>query len=88
MEDEEEYLDFYDFTKTYQNHPDAVVADKPVVEDKVEEVSNESWEDCEEGSVDPEDLDEGFKIVDDSEQSFQVFESKIGVSPGKDKSDS
>ena len=86
MEDEEEYLDFYDFTKTYENHPAAVFAkqeeEKAPDNDKVEEASNESWEDCDEQSLDPADIDDGFQIVDDSEQSFSIEESKLG-SPTK-----
>ena len=28
--------------------------------------------------MDPADIDEGFQIVDDSEQSFKIEESKLG----------
>ena len=54
MDDEEEYLDFYDFTKTYENHPDAVVnpVKQPIEEEgkdsQNDKESNESWEDCDE----------------------------------------
>ena len=87
MDDEEEYLDFYDFTKSYENHPDAVMP--PKEERKVaakiieENDSEESWDDCDEQSLDPAEIDEGFEIVDESESSFQVVESKLGSSPGK-----
>lgn len=82
MDDEEEYLDFYDFTKTYENHPDAVIKEEEKVkaQEKDKEASEESWDDCDEESLDPADIDEGFQIVEDSEQSFAgtVEESKLG----------
>lgn len=60
MEDEEEYLDFYDFSKTYENHPllikDDTLAIKEAEPEKETEDSkdaakdgdaaSEGWEDC------------------------------------------
>lgn len=62
MEDEDEYLDFYDFTKTYENHPDLIIDEKAIEEQpqaeeegaKEEDTkdggmpgSDEDWDDCE-----------------------------------------
>lgn len=33
MEDEEEYVDFYDFSKTYENHPLLIKDDKAIKEE-------------------------------------------------------
>lgn len=64
MEDEEEYLDFYDFRKTYENVPGIVlepkITEKPGKEEEEDDDDNESkgsWEDCDE--------------------SFEVEESKL-----------
>ena len=62
MEDEDEYLDFYDFSKTYENHPlllkegeEGYVGEKkmkPVPEEADKEDAAEgSWEDCDEMSL-------------------------------------
>jgi hypothetical protein len=55
MEDEEEYLDFYDFSKTYENHPllikeeEGKEAKEPSVikEEREEQDQEEEWEECE-----------------------------------------
>ena len=60
MEDEDEYLDFYDFSKTYENHPllikqtgyksetksadDSQIKEKPKEEDEWGSEDEESWE--------------------------------------------
>lgn len=66
MEDEDEYIDFYDFSKTYQNHPNLLPHDisAPITEEAedIEEEAKEKpakkgdddWEDC-----DFEDIESG-----------------------------
>jgi len=51
MDDEEEYLDYYDFSKTYKNHPlllenedDLMI--KEAGEKEESEGSGDGWEDC------------------------------------------
>ena len=78
MDDEQEYLDFYDFTKTYENHPLAIKQTVPVEESKIkEEESGEedegSWEDCDAqslGSADQSDPEP------ESSKGFSIEESK------------
>lgn len=85
MEDEEEYLDFYDFSKTYENHPllignkgvEEIKADKP--KKVVEEEDEGSWEDCDGVSLDSaEDVDDedGGKIEGDGSDSddFEILD--------------
>ena len=64
MEDEDEYVDFYDFSKTYKNHPLMIEpADNAIKEAGEEEEDNKSegsggWEDCDLDDDDVEDGDE------------------------------
>lgn len=37
MEDEDEYVDFYDFSKTYENHPLLIQKDEEETKDSIEE---------------------------------------------------
>jgi len=51
MEDEDEYLEFYDFSKTYENHPllNKGSQNKAIKESENEEdeaAEGEEWEDC------------------------------------------
>jgi len=56
MEDEDEFLDFYDFTKTYENHPLLIKDANAIKEEPQDEEeegkeaaagSEEEWDDCE-----------------------------------------
>jgi hypothetical protein len=62
MEDEDEYVDFYDFSKTYENHPLLIqgeneeepgfeaITEEPEKENKKTkkgEDGDDSWDDCE-----------------------------------------
>lgn len=68
MEDEEEYVDFYDFSKTYENHPLLIKKgenedqDDTIAENAKEEdaKSDGSWSYCDE-----EDLDSGEEVAPD-----------------------
>ena len=68
MEDEEEYLDFYDFTKTYKNHPLLIENEmmiKESSENHKDEGSDVGWEDCnledeEDNTCKEEEKDSGF----------------------------
>jgi len=58
MEDEDEYLDFYDFSKTYENHPllikeGTAIEGEAKTEDQKPD-GEEEWDDCEleEGDMD------------------------------------
>jgi len=48
MDDEDEYADFYDFSKTYENHPLLVKDENQIEEDKAAEDAgqDDGWEDC------------------------------------------
>lgn len=49
MEDEDEYLEFYDFSKTYENHPllNKGAQNKAIKESENEDdEEGEEWEDC------------------------------------------
>jgi hypothetical protein len=51
MEDEEEYLDYYDFSKTYKNHPlllenEADLMIKEAAEKEEGDDEGDGWEDC------------------------------------------
>lgn len=60
MEDEDEYVDFYDFSKTYENHPllikkgDKDYVDEAIAENAKEEdeKSDGSWSYCDEEDLD------------------------------------
>ena len=69
VDDEEEYVDFYDFSKAYENHPLLIRDKKPKqlqnVKEKKEE-DEESWEECDEKDFDS---DEDGKI---NENQFEI----------------
>lgn len=64
MEDEDEYVDFYDFSKTYQNHPlmiqekDEVIQEEGSDEEMDKKPKNKNdgsdseWDDCDLESMD------------------------------------
>lgn len=84
MEDEEEYLDYYDFSKTYKNHPLLIKGDgenaiKEAGEE--EEVASDGWEDCDLDDDDASDEDEqikesGFQVIGESDgsESFKIVD--------------
>ena len=63
MEDEDEYLDMYDFSKTYENHP-LLIKEEPTLAITQEESAKketddeveDGWEDCdvEDGTAAPD----------------------------------
>lgn len=63
MEDEDEYLDFYDFSKTYENHPLLIKDDTLAIkeesakkeEDDKSNEGDEGWEDCDVEDAEPGD---------------------------------
>jgi hypothetical protein len=61
MEDEDEYVDYYDFSKTYKNHPLLIVPENAIKEagekEEAEDEGNgsEGWEDCDLEDDDEED---------------------------------
>jgi hypothetical protein len=70
MEDEHEYEDFYDFSKTYENHPNAIqVSSKKEKKDGDgdSEAVGEQWED-----VDFEDADEVEEVDEDEEEKVDT----------------
>ena len=82
MEDEDEYLDFYDFSKTYENHPllvkDSTLAIKEESaakesDDKSEE-GDDGWEDCdvEDAASDEEEVEE--EESQDTTKSFSIVD--------------
>jgi pre-60S factor REI1 len=74
MDDEEEYLEFYDFTKTYENHPELAGAVKEEGEEKkVETIKEEDeWDDCE---LEDEDMASDEEVKED-QISFQIVSDK------------
>jgi len=90
MEDEDEYVDFYDFSKTYENHPLLIKDDTKAIAEapKVDE-GEESWDDCELEEEDIKSNGEGtepsFEVVDTASEekkasttdgeSFEVVEN-------------
>lgn len=58
IEDEDEYVDFYDFSKAYEDHP-LLIKDKKTkklenVKEKAED-GEESWEECDEDDLSSDD---------------------------------
>ena len=58
IEDEDEYVDFYDFSKAYEDHP-LLIKDKKTkklenVKEKAED-GVESWEECDEDDLSSDD---------------------------------
>lgn len=54
MEDEDEYLDFYDFTKTYENHPLVIKKDDEEIKEQPEgeeDDGEESWEELDDADM-------------------------------------
>ena len=94
IEDEPEYEKFYDFSKTYENHPDAIKVPKEdkkegEVENKVRDLTNmkdEEWED-----IDVEDAKEGeIEEIDENEENEASDEDEKAksISSINSKSDS
>ena len=71
IEDEDEYVDFYDFSKAYKNHPLLIEEKKAKklenVKEKAED-SEESWEECDEEDLSSDDQ----KIVNDNEVEIKM----------------
>jgi len=81
MEDEDEYVDFYDFSKTYENHPlllNKAIKEAPSGEEN-KDGTGEDWEDCdfEDGS------DEGEEVVS-SDKEFQINSKSAPSTSSKD----
>ena len=88
MEDEEEYLDYYDFSKTYKNHPLLLNKDENEIKEAGEKEEGESedggdgWEDCDlDDDEDEEDvLQNGdapdFQVIGESDgsESFKIVD--------------
>lgn len=87
MEDEEEFLDYYDFSKTYKNHPlllanwnDDGMMIKEAGEEEEGEDSGDGWEDCDlDSDVDDKEKlkgDDGFQVIGESEgsESFKIVD--------------
>jgi len=84
MEDEEEYLDFYDFTRTYKNHPLLIENEmmiKEAGENEKTEGSDVGWEDCdledeEDNTYKEEEKDSGFQVIGESDgsESFKLID--------------
>lgn len=89
MEDEDEYVDFYDFSKTYENHPLIISGEEKKLEPIKEDKKDEEWEDCDyedmdsdeaEKELDPEDIklaasSESFEVVEKpSSESFDIVD--------------
>lgn len=71
MEDEDEYVDYYDFSKTYKNHP-LLIEDPNAIKEAGEENeddgnASEGWEDCD--LDDDEDGEESFEVIGESNSS-------------------
>ena len=88
MEDEDEYLDFYDFSKTYENHPLLIKDDKkaiePVKESAAEAEEADSWSDCDEASLASESFEEIDTSGVPSSKGFTIEESKLASTTEKD----
>ena len=83
MEDEEEYLDYYDFSKTYKNHPLLLENENEIKEAGEKEEGDDEgdgWEDCDlDDDVDDEDElqkgDAGFQVIDsEGSDSFKIVD--------------
>lgn len=92
MEDEDEYIDYYDFSKTYENHPLLIKSEgegeEPVASIKPEEESKkakeggddeDSWDDC--GDLEDEDMKSNEEEKDDP--SFEVVNGSEGEAKKK-----
>jgi hypothetical protein len=84
MADEEEYVDFYDFSKAYENHPLLIKDDKQLmIEDKGSKQKNKgddsadedgSWEDCDMESMDSKEIEEeGRDVVNEEDKTESSF---------------
>lgn len=95
MNDEDEFLDFYDFSKTYENHPLLMKALKEKEEAKIEDVketqSEDEWDDCELDEEDVASGDEDSSFVDvekpatESTTSFEVVGESEEIDSSKPK---
>jgi hypothetical protein len=92
MEDEDEYVDFYDFSKTYDNHPLIIQGEErkaliPIEEEKGTK-KDEEWEDCDYEDMgddeavqelcDPEDIK--MSEVESGSSSFDIVDKPISTS--------
>jgi hypothetical protein len=56
MEDEDEYLDYYDFSKTYKNHPLMIEAESEEGSELGSEAGSDAgWESCDEEDAEDDD---------------------------------
>lgn len=74
MEDEDEYVDFYDFSKTYENHPLLIKkqendSEKDFSVEQVDEEDEDGWD-----SVDEESLESGEDEVAADQVEIQIKE--------------
>ena len=79
MEDEDEYVDFYDFSKTYENHPLIIAGEEkkalePIKEEKGS-AKDEEWEDC-----DFEDMNSDEAIEELDPEDIKMVEADSGTS--------
>ena len=91
MEDEDEYVDFYDFSKTYENHPLIIQGEEkkalePIKEEKGTKKDDE-WEDCDYedmnsddamDEIDPEDIK--MAEAESGTSSFDIVDKPISTS--------
>jgi hypothetical protein len=78
MEDEDEYVDFYDFSKTYENHPLIIQGEEkkslePIKEEKGKK--DEEWEDC-----DYEDMNSDDAMDEIDPEDIKMAEAESGTS--------
>lgn len=85
MEDEEEYLDFYDFSKTYENMP-GIVLEKKTVEKPIKEEDEDdegSWEDLGDNDKEAKKSQGSWEDCDEeSLDDMQIEESKLDGKTG------
>ena len=79
MEDEDEYVDFYDFSKTYDNHPLIIQGEErkglePIGDEKGAK-KDEEWEDC-----DYEDMNDDDAVKEIDPEDIKMFEAESGSS--------
>jgi hypothetical protein len=99
MEDEDEYTDFYDFSKTYKDHPLLIKPDEEIKETPAirEAPADDEWEDVdlEDAGSDDEEEEINSKADDSAEEekseSFTIVDKEKSESfslVDKEKSDS
>lgn len=76
-DDESEYEEFYDFSKTYQDHPLAIKGiEEKKTKDNDGEDSDESWEDAEFESGDDEEMSDEENDIKDGQINTEKGSSK------------